>query len=63
MHSLQNKTKSTAGDHDRDNPTGRVQRQGVGEDKEYMAYKMASIPVLIRVPIKYSEGEGAKPPQ
>ena len=39
---LQNKTKSTAGDHDRDNPTGRVQRQGVGEDKEYVAHKMAS---------------------
>ena len=39
---LQSKTKSTAGDHDRDNPTGRVQRQGVGEDKEYVAHKMAS---------------------
>ena len=39
---LQNKTKSTAGDHDRDNPTGRVRRQGVGEDKEYVAHKMAS---------------------
>ena len=31
---LQNKTKSAAGDHDRNNPTGRAQRQGVGEDKE-----------------------------
>ena len=39
MHSLlQNKTKSAAGDHNWDNPTGRVQRQGLGEDKEYVAH-------------------------
>ena len=43
MHSLlQNKTKSTAGNHNRDDPMGKVQRQGLGEDKEYVAHKMAS---------------------
>ena len=30
------------GDHDRDNPTGKVQRQGLGEDKEYVVHKMAN---------------------
>ena len=34
--------KKHSGSHDRDNPTGRVQRRGVGEDKEYVAHKMAS---------------------
>ena len=39
---LQNKTKSAAGDHDQEDPTGEVQRQGLGEDKQYVAYKEAS---------------------
>ena len=30
------------GDHDQDNPTGKGQRQGLGEGKEYVAHKMAS---------------------
>ena len=30
------------GDHDQDDPMGKVQRQGLGEDKEYVAHKMAS---------------------
>ena len=34
--------QSIAGDHNRDDPTGKVQRQGLGEDKEYVAHKMAS---------------------
>ena len=38
---LQNKTKSAAGDHDQDDHTGKVQRQGLGEDV-YVAHKMAS---------------------
>ena len=39
---LQSKTKLAAWDHDRDDPTGKAQRQGLWEDKEYVAHKMAS---------------------
>ena len=35
MHSLLQKVQ-------REDPTGRAQRQGLGEDKEYVAHKMAS---------------------
>ena len=35
---------------DWDGPAGKVQRQELGEDKEYVAHKMASTG-LIRVPI------------
>ena len=58
MHSLlQNKTKSTVGNHNRDDPMGKVQRQGLGEDKEYVAHKMASIGTDPSTYIaKYSEG-------
>ena len=34
--------QSIAGDNNRDDPTGEVQRQGLGEDKEYVAHKMVS---------------------
>ena len=47
---LQNKTKSAAGDHDQDDPIGKVQRQGLGEDIEYVAHKMRVL-VHIRAPI------------
>ena len=42
------KSDIAAGDHDWDNPTGKVQRQGLGEDKEYMAHKMASTCTYLR---------------
>ena len=29
-------------DHDRNDPTGKVQRQGLAEDKVYLAHKMPS---------------------
>ena len=58
MRSLfQNKTKSTARNHDWDDSMGKVQRQGLGEDKEYVAHKMASIGTDPSTYIaKYSEG-------
>ena len=42
---LQNKAKIAVWDHDQDDPTGKAQRQGLWEDKDYMyvAHKMASI--------------------
>jgi len=44
------KPKNAAGDHDRDNTMGKVQRQGLGEDEEY--------PYLF----EYSNGGELSPP-
>ena len=43
MDSLSNvESDIAAGEHDRDDPTSKVQRQGLAEDKVYVAHKMAS---------------------
>ena len=47
------------GDHDRDDTTGKVLRQGLGEDKEYVAYKMVSTCAYLRA---YGGGGGYSPP-
>ena len=64
MHSLlQNKTRSAAGDHDQDDPTGKVQRQGLGEEKEHVVHKMASTstyPSTYKIQLRRG---GAKLPQ
>ena len=36
------------GDHDWDDTTGKVLRQGLGEDKEYVAHKMVSTCAYLR---------------
>ena len=45
-----------AEDHDRDDPTGKVQRQGLAEDKVYLAHKM---PSTCTYPARRGEGGGA----
>ena len=35
-------------DHDRNDPTGKVQRQGLAEDKVYLAHKMPSTCTSVR---------------
>ena len=43
MDSLSNvKSNIAAAEHDQDDPTSKVQRQGLAEEKVYVAHKMVS---------------------
>ena len=50
-----NRISHAVGDHDRDDTTGKVLRQGLGEDKEYVARKMVSTCAYLRA---YGGGGG-----